>query len=193
LRFGEGTNGPAKIFERFEGSQSVGALTFDQYTELPQAGWLLRDRAVFHFDSNEVTAIVVHQQGSDCRFVRDGQNGWTMAPLSSGMAKLPATTNLNETLARVGRLRAVYWDGVGGENLDRFGFDETDYRLDFEIKRAGQMETNTIHFGKASPMLHPYASVVRGGRRLIFEAPVDLYDNWVKRYLCVPETVRPPR
>ena len=53
----------------------------------------------------------------------------------------------------LGELRAIYWSGYGEDHLERFGFDEADYRIAFEIKRGGQMETNTIQFGKPSP--HP--------------------------------------
>ena len=59
-------------------------------------------------------------------------------------------------------------------------------RLPSKSLKGGQLETNTIQFGKPSPHLHPYASVLRDGRRLIFEFPVDLYANLVTSYLGIP-------
>ena len=55
------------------------------------------------------------------------------------------------------------------------------------------METNTIQFGQPSPLLHPYASVMRDGRRLVFEFPVDLYSNLVVNYLAIPPLYRQRR
>jgi hypothetical protein len=191
LRFG--TNGAGKVFERFEGYQSVNALPSDDFNRLPRYGWELRDRAIFHFESNEVAAIAVHQQGADCRYIRDAQNQWILAPGSSGSTSPLTSIGLNEALYRMGRLQAVYWIGVGEDHLEQFRFDETDYQLSFELKRGARMETNTIHFGKASPYLHPYAFVMRDGRRLVFEFGADFYNGLVAEYLSIPAAYRPPR
>jgi len=88
-------------------------------------------------------------------------------------------------------LRAIYWSGYGDDNLEQFGFDETGRQIALEIKRGGQMETNLIQFGKPSPHWNPYASVMRDGRRLVFEFPVDLYANRVLMYLGIPSIYHP--
>ena len=91
----------------------------------------------------------------------------------------------------MGQLSAIYWSGCGEDHLERFGFAQADYRISFEVNNNGKMETNTIQFGKpASPLPHPYASIIRDGRRLVFEFPVDLYSNLVAGYLG-PKTPKP--
>jgi hypothetical protein len=193
LRFGAGTNEGGKIFERFEGYKSVNALTLEQYIPLPKFGWQMRERRVFHFETNEVTGIAVHQGGADRRFIRDAQNHWTLAPTSSGSVTPETPYAIEETVYRMGQLKAVYWDGVGEDPSDPYGFGETDHRLDFEINRGSVLETNSIHFGRTSQFLNPYAYVTRDGRRLVFEFPVNLYQNWLAKYLGIPSIYRPAR
>lgn len=183
LLFGRGTNQPAQIFEMGMDKKYVNSMDPQQFGRLPNAYWQLRDRAIWHFESNEVAAIQVHQMGTDLRYTRDTNNQWTLPRGSTVAIVQPA---IEETLYRMGELRAIYWSGYGEDHLERFGFDEADYRIAFEIQRDGSMETNTIQFGKPSPLLHPYAAVMRDGRRLIFEFPVDLYSNLVVHCLAIP-------
>jgi len=190
LLFGLGTNPPARIFEMGNDKKYVNSMDAPQFSRLPNAYWQLRDRAIWHFESNEVAAIDVHQQGADLRYTRDTNHQWTLPPGSIVTIVQPA---IEETLYQMGRLRAIYWSGCGEDHLERFGFDETDYQIAFEIRRGGRMETNTIQFGKPSPLLHPYASVMRDGRRLIFEFPVDLYSNLVVNCLAIPPLYRQRR
>jgi hypothetical protein len=183
LLFGAGTNQTGVVFERRPDEQSVNTISIAQFERLPAAHWQLRDRAVWNFETNEVVGIVVRQRGAEREFRRDAAQQWRLA---RGRVGLIVPAAIEETLYRLGRLRAVYWSGIGEDHLERFGFDETDYRISLEIQRGGRMETNTIQFGRPSPHLHPYASVERNGRRLVFEFPVDLYDNLVTQYLGVP-------
>jgi hypothetical protein len=187
LLFGLGTNQPARIFEMGNDKKYVNSIDPLQFGRLPNAYWQLRDRAIWHFESNQVAAIDVHQLGTDLRYTRGTNGQWTLPRGSIVAIVQPA---IEETLYRMGQLRAVFWDGYGEDHLERFGFDEADYRIAFEIKRDGRMETNTIQFGKPSAYFHPYASVIRDGRRLIFEFPIDLYDPWVVNCLSIPPANR---
>jgi hypothetical protein len=47
-----------------------------------------------------------------------------------------------------------------------------------------------LEFGARSPYSHPYASVVRDGQRLIFEFPVDLFENFVEPDLSIATALR---
>ena len=98
---------------------------------------------------------------------------------------------MEEGSHRIGQLRAVYWDGVGNEQIERFGFAQTDHRVEFAVKRGDQIETNSVEFGFRSPYQHPYASIRRDGQRLIFEFPVDLYENFVVPDFSLPVEARP--
>jgi len=188
MLFGLGTNQTDKIFEMGSDGKYVNSIDSDHFSRLPQAYWQLRDLGIWHFESNDVVAIGVRQPGGYFRYVRDERNQWTLPP---GAGLEIEQSRIEETLARMGQLRAIYWSGYGEDHLERFGFDETGRQIAFEIKRGGQMETNTIQFGKSSPNFHPYASVMRDGRRLIFEFPVDLYSNMVLKYLGIPSVYRP--
>jgi len=188
MLFGLGTNQPGKIFEMGNDGKYVKSIDPVQFSRLPQAYWQLRDRAIWHFESNEVVAIEVRQPGSRLRYTRDERNQWTLPP-GSRVAVAPA--RIEETLSQMGQLRANYWSGYGEEHLERFGFDGASEQIVLEIKKGGQMETNTIQFGRASPLFYPYASVMRDGRRLIFEFPVDLYANWVCKCLGIPSVYDP--
>jgi hypothetical protein len=185
LLFGLGTNQPLRIYEMGGDEKYVNSIDPQQFSLLPNACWELRDRAIWHFQSNQVTAIDIHQLGADLRYTRDTNNQWVLPRKYYQIT--PVQPAIEETLYQMGRLRAIYWSGCGDEHLERFGFDQADYRISFEVNNNGRMETNTIQFGKPSPHLHPYASIVRDGRRLIFEFPVDLYSNLVAGYLGIPE------
>lgn len=188
MLFGLGTNQPGKIFEMGNDGKYVNSIDPSQFSRLPQACWQLRDRAIWHFESNDVAAIEVRQPGSLLRYTRDERNQWTLPP-GSRVAVAPA--RIDETLSQLGQLRAIYWSGYGEEHLERFGFGGASKQIAVEIKKGGQMETNTIQFGGPSPHFHPYASVMRDGRRLIFEFPVDLYANLVCKYLGIPTDYDP--
>jgi hypothetical protein len=184
LLFGLGTNTPVQIFEMGNDEKYVNSIDADEFNRLPNAWWQLRDRAIWHFESNQVAAIDIHQLGGHLRYTRDEHNQWS---LPRGSIVTIVQPGIEETLYQMGRLRAIYWSGYGDDHLERFGFDETDYLIAFEIVQDGQLRTNTIQFGKQpSPLFHPYASVMRDGRRLIFEFPVDLYANLVTNYLGIP-------
>jgi hypothetical protein len=190
LIFGAGTNQSGVLFERRPDEQSVNTISSGQFARLPEAYWELRDRSIWSFETNEVVGIEVRQHRAERKFTRDREKQWRLVWGPPG-AVVPAA--IDETLYRLGRLRAVFWSGIGADSLDQFGFAETDYQISLEISRGGRMETNSIEFGRASPYLHPYASVERDGRRLIFEFPADLYNNLVAEYLSVPPESPQPR
>jgi hypothetical protein len=188
MLFGQGANQPGRIFETGNDGKYVNSIDTNQFALLPRAYWQLRDRAIWHFESNDVLAIEVRQPGSRLRYTRDERGQWTLPP---GSRVEVAQAGIEKTLSRMGQLSAVYWSGYGEDHLEQFGLGKTNYQIAFEIRKGGQMETNTIQFGNPSPHLHPYASVMRDGRRLIFEFPVDLYANLVLRNLGIPSVYRP--
>lgn len=185
IEFGSNVNG--KVFERRVDEPSLNSIPAPLFERLPKATWQLRDRAIWNFASNDVIRITVHQKGSVRKYLRDPQSNWTFAPGSRGTIN---AFSLEETLYRLGHLRAVYWSGIGADNLERFGFKETDFRITLEVKNGSKMESYNIQFGKASPYLHPYAMIERDGERLVFEFPVDLYSNGIWEDLSIPPALR---
>jgi hypothetical protein len=173
LLFGLGTNRPPPIFEMGNGEKTVNSIDIDSFNRLPRFYWQLRNRSIWRFRSNEVVAIAIHQHGCDLRYTRNTNGIWTK-PVGYAVNE-PFQAAFEETLAAVGQLDANYWSGYDDSNPARFGFDEADYRISFELNRHGQTETNTVQFGGASAYVHPYASITRNDRRLIFEFPADIY------------------
>ncbi len=182
-----GTNQSERVFERRTDEVSVNTLSRDQFDRLPRASWQFRDRHIWSFASSNVVSVTVYQAGAVRKFIRDPDQNWTFAPGSFGIFD---PFSLEETLHRLGELKAVYWSGLGETNLERFGFKETDHRISMQVKKDGHIETFTVEFGKASPYSHPYASVIQNGRRLIFEFPAQLYYDSVRADLTIPPSLR---
>jgi hypothetical protein len=182
LDFGLNTNG--QVFERRLGEDPVNSISPGDYFRLPQASWQLRDRGVWNFDPANVLAVTVHQKGGLLKYLRDPDGNWTYAPGCANQVDINSAA-LSECVFRLGQLRAVYWDGIGDKDLDLFGFQKEDHAVELDIKRGGTNQTLRIQFGARSPYWNPYASVVRDGQRLIFEFPVDLYENLVLPNLTV--------
>jgi hypothetical protein len=187
IDFGAVHNG--RVFERRADESSVNTISREEFDRLPRVSWQLRDRSIWTFQSSNVISVTVQQMGGTRKFLRDPQGEWTFAPGYHGPPYINSPS-LEEGVHRIGELRAIYWDGVGEDHLERFGFAQTDYRLEFAVQRPDRTETLRLEFGARSPYSHPYASVVRDGERLIFEFPVDLYENFVVPDLSVPGAVR---
>ncbi|HZM03983.1 MAG TPA: DUF4340 domain-containing protein, partial [Candidatus Saccharimonadales bacterium] len=184
-----GTNSAGKIFERRTDESFVNAIPAGDFDRLPSAAWQLRDRHIWSFDSSNVVSLTIHQLGGTRKYLRDPEGDWTFAPGYHGppFVNWPA---LEEGVHRLGELKAIYWSGLGETNLKQFGFSQVDFSLSLEIKKGSQFVTNSIEFGSRSPYLHPYASVVKEGQRLIFEFPADLYENFVEPDMTIPAALR---
>jgi hypothetical protein len=183
------TNATGQVFERRLDESFVNIIDPEDFYRLPSTAWQLRDRHIWHFDSSNVVSLTIHQHGGTRKYLRDPDGEWTFAPGYHG----PPFVNwpsLEEGVHRLGELKAVYWDGIGETNLSQFGFAQADFSLALEIKDGNQVVTNTIEFGARSPYTHPYASIVQGGQRLIFEFPVDLYENFVESDMTIPAALR---
>ena len=183
-----GTNNTDRVFERCTEEESVNSIGRGEFARLPRVSWQLRDRRVWNFEGKQVTSITIHQQGYLRKLIRDPFGQWTFAPGYSGMIK---QDSLEEALNRMGELKAAYWSQRGDANLDRFGFNETDHRVTFEVKNGDRKETYSIAFGKQSEeYMNPYATVMRGGQRLVFEFPYPVYYEFVQNDLTIPPAYR---
>jgi hypothetical protein len=187
LEFGTNKNG--QVFERRTDEDFVNTISRDEFGRLPQASWQMRDRRVWSFESSNVVSVTVHQLGATRKYLRDPDGQWTFAPGYHG-PPFVHSSSLEEGIHRIGNLTAIYWDGIGDDSLERFGFAQAGHSLEFEVKRPNGVETLRVEFGGRSPYTHPYASVVRDGQRLIFEFPADLYENFVEHDLIIPAALR---
>jgi hypothetical protein len=179
-----GTNQTGKVFERRLGEDGVNTINAEDFAQLPRVSWQLRDRQIWNFASSNVVSVTVLQLGGTNKLLRDPDGNWTYAPGFNNQVPIDSPA-VEECVFRMGRLRAIYWDGEGDENLERFGFDKTRHEVDFAVKHGATNETFSIKFGARSPFLHPYATVVRDGEHLVFEFPADLFEGFVEPNLTV--------
>jgi hypothetical protein len=187
-----GTNQTGNVFERRLGEDPVNTISPGDFDRLPRVSWQLRDRQVWSFESSNVVSVTIHQLGGTLTYLRDPDGNWTYAPGFNSQVGINSPA-LEECVFRLGHLRAIYWDAVGDEPQDRFGFAKTSHEVEFEVKHGDTREIFRIQFGDRSPLIHPYASIVRDGQRLIFEFPADLYGNLVEPNLTLPTTRFHPR
>jgi len=187
LEFGTNKNG--QVFERRTDEDFVNTIGREEFDRMPRASWQMRDRRIWSFDTSNVVSVTIHQLGATNKFLRDPDGNWTIAP---GFRAPPSfnSARLEEGIYRIGKLTAIYWDGVGDASMGQFGFAQADHSLEFEVKGPKGIETNRVEFGGRSPYIHPYASVVKGGQRLIFEFPADLFENFVEHDLTIPAALR---
>jgi hypothetical protein len=73
-----------------------------------------------------VTGLLIQQGESRRRLVRLGADSWALAPGSEGIINV---FGVEETVYRLGELRAVAWTAVGEEHLSRFGFQPDSLRV----------------------------------------------------------------
>lgn len=184
-----GTNRAGQIFERRPDEYFINTISGGDFDRLPRFSWQLRDRAIWNFNPSNVVQVTVKQEGGERVYVRDPSGMWTFAPGFHGPPLLNSP-ELEEALFRLSHLRAVYWDGVGADPKDYFGLARTDHLLELSLRNGNATNTLRLNFGGESPYLHRYAAVERGGERLIFEFPADLYENFVRYDLSVPAAFR---
>lgn len=187
IDFGVRTNG--KVFERRPDELSLNYINAWDYDRLPRADWQLRDRRIWSFDSTNVTSLTIHQQGATRKYVRIPGGDWTFAPGYHG-PPMPNWSAIEEGVHRLGNLRAVFWTGVGDAQMRGLGFPGADFSLTIEMKTDGKTETREIAFGGRSQYSYPYASVLLNGQRVIFEFPVDLYENFIDPFMTIPAALR---
>jgi len=168
-----GTNQTGRAFERRTDEPSVNAIAPELYSRLPRASWQLSDRRIWSFLSSNVVAFTVEKRGVARKFLRDPNGEWTFAPGSSGSIN---SFSIEETLWRLGELKAVYWVGVGEDSADRFGVRAAAHKITLEVQKEDKTQTLSIEFGGRSAYANPYAAVIRNGRRWFFEFPAQLFE-----------------
>ena len=179
-----GTNQAGNVFARRLGEDPVNAISLGDFQRLPRLSWEMRDRQVWNFAAGNVLSVTVHQLGGTLEYLRDPDGNWTYAPGFSSQVAINSPA-LEECVFRLGQLRAIYWDAVGDQPQDNFGFAKASHDVEFKVKSGATNKIYRIQFGARSPMLHPYASVERDGQRFVFEFPVDLYEGLVEPNLTL--------
>ena len=175
-----------KVFVRRGDESSVYWIDVAEVTRLPSASWQLRDRRVWSFTTNQVNSVTIRHGGYTRQMLRNGTGEWTLAPGSQGVIHPFA---VEETMFRLGELRAAVWVARGEENRSRFGFAGDGHQLTIELKTGDRSHALRLEFGGRAPSQFPYAMAPVDGQNWIFEFPLQLYFH-VLRDLSNP-SVRP--
>jgi hypothetical protein len=168
-----GTNTADQVRVRRADEDSVYDVRYVDFYRMPSAAWQLRDMQVWNFTTNEVTRVILRQNGRSRVVVRQGNLDW-MTPEGPGIVNPLA---VEEMVFRLGELHAVDWVARGPQERARFGFAETNLHISVEVKTGDKTQTLTLEFGGVSPGRLPYAATQMGGQVWIFEFPYFLFQD----------------
>lgn len=182
LGFGESTNSPIdRVFARRHDESSVYVVPRADMNRLAWSLFQLQDRTVWSFGSNQVAAVSVAFDGKTRRLTRAPNGRW-----SEGAEQADEVKNLalEETMFRLGQLRAEQWTYLGSDNLPIYQIGADSHVVSVELT-GSPARTNTVRFGAIPQRRNPYAAVTdpRSGKPLVFEFPRSLYYDYVAQYL----------
>ncbi len=167
-----------EVFVRRADEDFVYAIPLEDFNQLPEAGWELRDRRIWNFAEADVAQITIHQNGETRQIVHNGPNQWSLAPGSQGII-VPAA--IEETAHRFGELTAAAWLAHNVTEPQKFGLKPDNLSITLELKNGAK---HTVDFG-ASASQTALAAVMLDGQRWAFVFPPVLY-QFVLSYLTIP-------
>ncbi|MGI8965509.1 MAG: DUF4340 domain-containing protein, partial [Limisphaerales bacterium] len=177
-----GANESGKIFVRRADESSVNFIKLEDYQYFPRASWQFRERRIWDFQSTNVVSATIRQKGQTRTLRHKSENEWLVVP---GFQEYTNSFSMEETMHRLGELKAGFWIARDEKNRERFGFQEADHEISLQINKDGRRETLNLEFGGLSELRHPYAAVVLNGERMIFEFPWDLFYEFVRQDLII--------
>ncbi|HXG47953.1 MAG TPA: DUF4340 domain-containing protein [Methylomirabilota bacterium] len=149
---------------------------------LAAGSWMLRDRAVWNFTTNQVQRLTIRQHGYTRQLNRSASGEWSLAPGSQGIIN---TFGVEECVHRLGQLRAAAWVDRGEDRRERYGITDRSLKLTLELRNGEKPTVLSVEFGSAAPSRYPYALTTVDGEAVIFEFPWDLY-TFLQPYLTNP-------
>ena len=128
--------------------RSVYAVSATNYNALPASAIALRDRRIWNFTGEQVTAITLRIDGKATEMAHKGTNLWSIPEGAQGI--IPNDSKFIEIgTGELGELEAENWVVRGGDT-GQFGF--TDKSLQFIVKlKGGELQPLTLEFGGNSP------------------------------------------
>ncbi len=176
---GFGTNQADKVFARRADESFVYAVKLSDFQRLPAAGWQMRERRIWSFSTNDVSGLLITQQGRTRQLVRNGPHSWSLASNSQGTINDLA---VEETVSGLCQLTAAAWLARGEQDRVRFGLADKSHQITLELKNG---QKALVTFGNEANANAPCAATTLDGELWIFELPAWLY-AYVQRYLSVP-------
>lgn len=179
-----GTN-QDKLFARVPGESFVYSMPTNTLDLLPAARWQMRDRRIWLFNETDVASVTIHQGAKSRQLIRQGDKSWALGQGAQGIMDAIVSAQIEETVHRLGDLTAVFWVQKGAQHREQFGFEETNYRVEVELKSGEKLN---VTFGKDAPSHFPYAEVSLNGEPWVFEFPWAMY-QFLQTYLTIPANV----
>ena len=172
-----------EVFAKRADEDFIYGVATENLSRMPdfESSWEFRDRQIWNFSENDVSQMMLHQNGKTRVMIRNGLNQWSLAPGSQGIINPPA---IEETTHRFGGLTATYWLGRNiTEPEKNYGLNTNTLQITFELKNG---EKCTVDFGMEAPPAHTaLAAVTLDGERWAFIFPPVLY-QFVTTYLTIP-------
>lgn len=163
------------VFSRRSGERSVYSIPYGDVLRLPLAPYELRDKQVWEFEAGQITSVTVLHQGKTRQFVRNSQNQWS--------DDFIVDERIEETLHRLGSVRAESWKAKGKDKLALYGIREDSYRISLEF--VDQRSPRVLSFGGSAGEGLYAAVVLEEEEPVIFVFPIVL-SAMVKRDFSVP-------
>jgi hypothetical protein len=170
-----------EVFVRRADEDFIYAIPLEDFNQLPEAGWELRERRIWNFPEADVAQITVRQNGKMRQIIHNGPNQWSLAPGSQGII-VPAA--IEEIAHRFGELTAAAWLAHNVTEPQKFGLKPENLSITLELKNGAKY---TVDFG-ASASQTALAVVTLDGERWAFVFPPVLY-QFVLSYLTIPANV----
>lgn len=182
LEFGGGR--VDSVFARRHDESSVYVVPRGDVERLAWSLHQIQDRTVWSFSSNQVAAVAMDFDGQKRRLTRAPNGRW-----SEGAEPVDDIKNvaLEETMFRLGQLRAEQWTYLGTDRLPIYGIGADSPRITVELT-GPTARTNTLRFGNMPQGRNAYATVTdpRSGQPLVFEFSRPLFRDYVVPYLGRP-------
>lgn len=187
-----GIGGPLtnKVFVRRWDENSVYSITRADFDQLPAAAWQLRDRRVWSFTTNQISRVTVRHRGSTRQWDRTPAGQWRFAPGSSGILD-DKQFALEETMYRLGELRAGLWVAKGEVDRGLYGFTDEGYKMTIELKDGEKTNAVSLEFGKTAQTregqaIYHYALASIEGQQWVFEFPFGLFIQLMRDFSNPP-------
>lgn len=172
------------IYARRHDESSVYLLPLGDVRRLPDAHYQLRERRIWDFNSTNVTGVTVKQALKQRRYQRNERGTWTT---EKGVFNEVENTAFEETLLRLGQVRAELWTASGADKLALYGFLDAPHSITLEMTLGGKSVSRTLQFGRRSAYQRPYATVNEvNAPPVIFEFPKAFYEDFILRHLVAP-------
>ncbi|HMP81792.1 MAG TPA: DUF4340 domain-containing protein [Verrucomicrobiota bacterium] len=170
------------VYARRSDEDAVYTVRLEDFVQLPDAAWQLRERRLWNFNEDAVARLIIKQNGKTRELIRHGTNSWSFAPGSQGVINEFA---VEEAANRFGELAVTQWVARGNEYREPYGIGSQDHSITLVLKNG---QRASVEFGRMAPTRYPYAATMLDGETWVFEFPFALY-QLVNSYLSIPADV----